>query len=386
MSVTTAPPGVTFETISTDASFAALGGSWDDLVRAMPRPSPLLLHAWLRSWWRHYGEGSELAVQVAYRDGNLVGALPLVVRPKMGLRVLTFLGGNDSTLADLLLAEGESSAIAMSLAERAASSKHDFADFFGLPAPSKLAGALGSPRLRLIMRAEAPVLDLSADWNTIYQTKLSKKNRALHRRRLRQLTELGRLETKVARTRDELGPALEDAFRVHDLRWQGRPDGSTFGTRTGKHFNQEAMAELAELDVPRVVTLSLDGRPIAFVCYFMLERRMYCYRLGFDPALGRFSPGLVNRFDALEAGAAEGATRIEFLGGAERYKMELADRQEPLYQALGLAQTVQGRAAVAGRLNAIRLRRFVKRSPAIRRFYYEGLAPLRRLFGRGGAT
>ena len=105
MSVTTAPPGVTFETISSDASFAALGGSWDDLVRAMPRPSPLLLHGWLRSWWRHYGEGSELAVQVAFRDGNLVGALPLVVRPKMGLRVLTFLGGNDSTLADLLLAE-----------------------------------------------------------------------------------------------------------------------------------------------------------------------------------------------------------------------------------------------------------------------------------------
>jgi len=35
---------------------------------------------------------------------------------------------------------------------------------------------------------------------------------------------------------------------------------------------------------------------------------------------------------------------------------------------------------VASRLNGIRLRRFLKRSPAVRRFYYEGLAPARRLF------
>ena len=44
----------------------------------------------------------------------------------------------------------------------------------------------------------------------------------------------------------------------------------------------------------------------------------------------------MNTLDAIEAAAAEGATRVEFLGGAERYKLELADRLEPLYQGLGL--------------------------------------------------
>ena len=94
---------------------------------------------------------------------------------------------------------------------------------------------------------------------------------------------------------------------------------------------------------------------------------MYVYRLAFDPALARYSPGQIATLAAIEAAAEEGATGVEFLGGDERYKMELADRQEPLYQGLGLARTVQGHAAVAGRLNAIRVRRFVKRSPAIRR-------------------
>ena len=81
------------ETVSTIDAFEALAGEWDDLVRAMPRPSPFLLHGWLAEWWRHYGEGAEFAVQVARSDGRLAGALPVVVRRRAGVRVASFMGG-----------------------------------------------------------------------------------------------------------------------------------------------------------------------------------------------------------------------------------------------------------------------------------------------------
>jgi CelD/BcsL family acetyltransferase involved in cellulose biosynthesis len=379
---------VVFETISTEALFAALAEPWDDLVRAMPRPSPYLLHGWLLSWWRHYGgEQSELAVQVAYRDGTLVGALPLCVLRLRGLNVLTFLGAEQATLADLLLAEGESAAVSAELTERAASTEHDFGHFYGLPSSSRLAAEVGSSRLQLIVRAEAPVLDLDGlDWETVYRTRLSSNQRALHRRRMRQLARLGKLETTVARTQEELLPALEDAFRLHSLRWDGRPDRSEFASVTGRRFHREATAALAQVDVPRIVTLTLDDRPIAFVFYFALGQRMYCHRLAFDPEFRRFSPGVVNRFDALENAFAEGATGVEFFGGTERYKLELANRTDPLHEGLGMTASVTGKLVVSGHLNAIRLRRFLKRSPAIRRFYYEGLAPARRLFRAGDGT
>jgi CelD/BcsL family acetyltransferase involved in cellulose biosynthesis len=151
----------------------------------------------------------------------------------------------------------------------------------------------------------------------------------------------------------------------------------------GKQFHREATAALAELGVARIVTLKLDGRPIAFAYYFALEGTMCCHRLAFDPELQRLSPGLVNRHDALANAFAEGATRVEFFGGMERYKMELTDRTEPLHEGLGLASSAAGRVVVSGRLNGVRLRRFVKQSPTIRRFYYEGLAPARRLLGSG---
>jgi CelD/BcsL family acetyltransferase involved in cellulose biosynthesis len=378
---------VTFETISSVEGFAALADSWDDLVRAMARPSPHLLHAWLVTWWRHFGEDNELAVQVAYRGDRLVGAVPFFVQRRQGLRVLTFMGADQVSLADLLLANGEKAAVAAALAERATATKHDYADFHGLPASSRLTEALGPSRLQLIVRAEAPVLDLTGvDWETYYTTRLSSKQRALHRRRIRQLSKLGTLETTVARTREEVAPALEEAFRLHSLRWEGRPDRSDFGTEAGRQFHREATDAISELDVPRIVTLRLDGRAIAFAYYFALEGAMHCYRLAFDPELQRFSPGLVNRYDTLEYAFAEGASRIEFLGGLERYKVELTDRREPLHEGLGLADSVAGKAVVSARLNTVRMRRFVKRSPTIRRFYYEGLAPARRLLKFGGGS
>jgi CelD/BcsL family acetyltransferase involved in cellulose biosynthesis len=377
---TTAPAALTLDTISDEASFAGLGEEWDDLVRSRPRPSPFLLHAWLVEKWRHYGSGAQLAVHVAYQDGELVGAIPLCVRRRRGLRVLEFLGG-DTALGDMLVA-GERPDVAVALAERAASGGHDFAEFSGLPAGSRLAAALGQSRLAMIERSEAPVLDLSAGWDEVYRAKVPSKRRSHHRRRRRQLAELGHVAVEVAHTADELEQALEDAFRLHALRWHGRPDGSGFASPVGKAFHRAAIQALAALDVPRIVTLKIDGRPVAFHYYLALEGRMYVHRIGFDPAFGRFSPGLINTLDAIEAADAEGLTRVEFLGGAERYKLELADHMEPLYQAFGLAGGVKGKAAVAVRVGGIRVRKRLKRSSAVRRFYFEGLAPARRLLDR----
>jgi CelD/BcsL family acetyltransferase involved in cellulose biosynthesis len=363
--------------------FDGLRPEWDGLVRAMPRLSPFLLHDWLSTWWRHHGEGAELSVHVVRRGGRLVGAAPLLIRPQLGLRVARFMGGTESAgaLADLLIAPDEDADVAAALADRIASSGADLVDLYGLPVRSHAAAALG-PGIEVIQRVEAPVLDLSPGWDAVYQAKTSSRKRNSHRRRRRQLAELGRLDVAVARTRHDLASALEEAFRLHTLRWEGRPDGSGFATPVGRRFHHAAVARLAELDVPRIVLLRLDGRAIAFHYYLVLEGRMYVHRLGFDPAFARFSPGLVNTLDAIEAAAAEGVTRVEFLGGAERYKVELADGFEPLCHGLGLASGPRARAAVAAQLGLIRLRLRLKRSPRLRKLYVDGLAPLRSLATR----
>jgi CelD/BcsL family acetyltransferase involved in cellulose biosynthesis len=342
----------------------------------------MLLHGWLREWWRHYGDEGALRVHVAHRDGRLVGALPLCVRARPGFRVLTFVGGAHSALADLLLAPGESISTADALARRVDDSEHDFADLFGLPGASLLARALGPNKLRLVERGEAPVLDLEGSWDEVYRAKLSAKKRSQNRRRMRSLARLGTVEVAFARSEEELAPALEDAFALHELRWRGRPDGSEFATPVGRRFHRAALLALAGSDVPRIVTLKVAGRPAAFHYFFALEGRMYVHRMGFDPAFAQFSPGWLNTLDTLELATAEGLTRVEFLGGAERYKRELSDRFEPLYEGFGLAGSMRGAAAARARVGAIELRKRLKRSETLRRFYFDGLAPARRFAGR----
>ena len=375
-----APVGV--RTVSTPEAFAALAPQWDGLVRAMPRPSPFLLHGWLREWWRHHGERAEVTVHVAERDGRLAGALPLAIVSRHGVRRLQFMGGEHASLGDVLLAPGEPDALAAALATPARASRHDAVDLSGLPAGSHLATVLGADRLRLIPRAEAPVLDMGAGWEAVYQAKMPSSRRRVHRRRERRLAEAGRLEVELARTPAELEPALADAIRLHRLRWHGRPDGSVLATERGERFFRAGMLALAAGDVARVLVLRLDGTAIAFQAYFALEGRMVLFRTGFAPEYAAQAPGHLALRHALAAGSAEGLERVEFLGGDEPHKRELADRNEPLYQAIGAPRTLRGRAFVRGRVTLIGARRQLRRNETLRRLYLDGLAPVRRALKR----
>jgi CelD/BcsL family acetyltransferase involved in cellulose biosynthesis len=366
------------DTIRDAAGLERLAPDWDGLVSAMARPSPYLLHAWVMAWWNTQGDGADLRIHCAHRNGRLVGALPLCARREQGLRVARFVGGADSALADVLVAAGESPEIAATLADRAADEADDLADLFGLPEGSRLEAAFGPGRLTLVPRVGAPVLDLSPGWDAIYRERVSPKHRKAHRRLRRQLGDQGAFESRLARTPAEIEQALEEAFALHALRWRDRPDGSAFSSPAGRALHRQAMPALAVGDIARIVTLRLDGRPIAFTAFFVLGESMVLHSLAFDPAFGRWSPGLLATHDALEAAAAQGVQRVEFLGGEEPYKLALADRLEPLYEGFGLARGARGRAAIAQRRAVLAARRELARRPRLRRLWYEAVGPARR--------
>jgi CelD/BcsL family acetyltransferase involved in cellulose biosynthesis len=364
------------QTVRSSDEFEALASEWDPLVRAMPRPSPFLLHGWLAEWWRFYGvSGESLAVITVRRGGRLVGAVPLFVRRERGVRTARFLGAHESALADLLIAEGEPESTVRLLIEGIQAESFDYADLFGLPQKSLLAQM---DALSVVERVEAPVLLMPSGWDDAYRAKTGSKRRNLHRRRLRQLGEIGEVEFVEGRTRGELEPMLEETFRLHNLRWRDRPDNSTFGTEVGRDFHRAALRRLADEDVLRIVLMRVGSRPAAFHYFFALDRTMVVHRLAFDPALARYSPGLVATLETLRIASEDGMTRVEFLGGNERYKLELADQAEPLFEAIGLARNPWGALGARQQLASLRLRMRLKRSERLHRLYLGGLGSLRR--------
>jgi CelD/BcsL family acetyltransferase involved in cellulose biosynthesis len=340
-----------------------------------------MTHGWLDAWWEHHGSVREMRVEIASDAGRLFGGAPLELERRAGLQITHFMGRHHAALADLLLTKAAPDAVAVGLAQRVAQAGGDYVDLFGLPAGSALAGALAPPHT-CFLRVDAPVVDLSPGWESVYRSKTSSKRRNLHKRRRRQLEGLGKLTIRLARSVDDLLPALEESFRLHDLRWSGRPDGSEFTTPIGRAFNRTAVAAMGDAGIARILLLELDGKPIAFQYYFLFEGGMYVHRLAFDPALARFSPGQVAILAAIEAAAEEGATHVEFLGGNERYKLELADRTAPLHQVICFPRGVRGAIGSKVAVAWISARLRLKRSESIHKLYVDRFTPLRRAISR----
>jgi CelD/BcsL family acetyltransferase involved in cellulose biosynthesis len=373
---------LTLSVVSNAEGLHALGPDWDRLVLSAGRPSPFLLHGWVTAWWQHFGAGATLAVVTATRDSTLVGLAPMFIRRHRGLLVCRLLGGHESALGDLLVARDEDVSVGRALLDRLSQLRFHYLDVFGSPSGGVLARLAADGKLTVLRRVDAPVLRMADGWEAAYASRVGPKKRNLHRRRLRQLSELGTVSWTTARTPGEVAGELEHAFEIHARRWQARPDGSTFGLLSGHGFHREAALALAAQGAVRILTLRIDGRAIAFHYWFVLGATMYVHRLAFDPELARFSPGQVTLLQAIADASSEGARRVEFLGGNERYKLELADDFEPLHQIIGLPSGLVAHFAIRTLLFMITTRMRLKRNTRLHHLYLDGLAPVRRVVDR----
>ena len=74
-------------------AFERLAEGWDDLVIAMRRPSPFLLHDLCATWWSRPEASEQPVIAVARRGQRLVAALALEVRRVGAVRIASFPGG-----------------------------------------------------------------------------------------------------------------------------------------------------------------------------------------------------------------------------------------------------------------------------------------------------
>jgi CelD/BcsL family acetyltransferase involved in cellulose biosynthesis len=96
---------------------------------------------------------------------------------------------------------------------------------------------------------------------------------------------------------------------------------------------------------------------------------MFVYRLAFDPEFGEHSPGLLTTLRAIELGAAEGVTRVDFGRGDDRYKRQLAKEEQPLRGGLCLINSRRGRYAVTATKLMLAMRGRLKHSSTLTRAY-----------------
>ena len=136
---------------------------------------------------------------------------------------------------------------------------------------ASLIGAVAESRgLTLVTTNEAqrPFLESELDGEAYLKQSLRPHHLRDFRRLKRRLGEKGKIEHVVARTADEIRLAVESFLTLEASGWKGRERTAMAIDRFRAAFAREAMDRLAEQDLCRIHSLTLEGKPIACLIVF----------------------------------------------------------------------------------------------------------------------
>jgi CelD/BcsL family acetyltransferase involved in cellulose biosynthesis len=295
---------------------------WSDLFDLCPEAPPFLSPEWLLPWGERFLKGRPW-VLVALRRDRLVGLLPLHVVPRAEGRTACLMGGPITDYQGALVAPGRAgqgvrAALMARLCEESA--HWDLCDLEQLrPGEALLDAPLPAGFATEVFDQEpcpyVPLPALPDDFTAGLPGGLGPK---LHRA-VRGFHRAGTLAFERAddHNADEIMDAL---FRLHAARWNTRQAPGVLSGEDLQQFHREVAAGMLTRGRLRLSALRLDGRIEAVVYGFAHGRRFYSYLGGFNPVLGRLSPGLVSIWQAMLASIEEGLEEFDFLRGNEAYK------------------------------------------------------------------
>lgn len=149
--------------------------------------------------------------------------------------------------------------------------------------------------LPLIVTGETqrPFLHSDLDGETYLKASLRPHHYREYRRLWRRLGETGALQHQVARTQKEIRHAIEAFLTLEAAGWKGRKRTAMVIDRYRAPFAREAVYRMAEQDMCRIHTLTLDGKAVASLIVFLEAGCAYTWKTAYDERLAAYSPGML---------------------------------------------------------------------------------------------
>ena len=171
----------------------------------------------------------------------------------------------------------------------------------------------------VICRAEngTPWISLDESW-TSPERHLNAGRRSDLRRARRRAERFGETYCKVlSPTPEELGPLLEEAFRVEMESWKGRERTAlAFDAKRGEFYRRYAHAAAA-MGILRLCFLYIGRRAAAMQFAVEAGGRFWLLKIGYADEFARCSPGNLLVMETIQYAAHAGLTSYEFLGQAD---------------------------------------------------------------------
>jgi Tfp pilus assembly protein PilF/CelD/BcsL family acetyltransferase involved in cellulose biosynthesis len=137
--------------------------------------------------------------------------------------------------------------------------------------------------------------------DTYIETALSGKRRKKLRWQWRQLGESGRVETATTTESTVIHKALSDYFAIEASGWKGRAGTAAARKPKMKLYIEQVLSKLATEGKVRIDRLLIGDRPIAASILLLSGGVGWLWKIAFDEAYARFSPGFFNVLNLTEA-------------------------------------------------------------------------------------
>jgi CelD/BcsL family acetyltransferase involved in cellulose biosynthesis len=135
-------------------------------------------------------------------------------------------------------------------------------------------------------------LDATQDGETLLRDALGAKKLKELRRQRHRLEEHGPVVFEIARSSDEIGPALEIFLQLEASGWKGKRGTALVQHAGDAAFIRRAVPALAETAQCQIVTLRAGATPIAAGIVLRHQDRAFFFKLGIDERFAKYSPGV----------------------------------------------------------------------------------------------
>jgi CelD/BcsL family acetyltransferase involved in cellulose biosynthesis len=324
------------ELIEDEDAFLRMGPVWNRLVDEARIDHPFLRHEWVRTWWECFKPAGKLHVLVVKEGNEPIAIAPLMLDQGRvygcSVRRLRGIANVYTERFDLILtrrAKEACRAIWKFLA--AESSSWDMLELRQIPEHARAAEYLrfwafeDNFLLGQWHSSDGPFIPIDQPWEHYIKT-LSKKHLSNLRGRARGLHRIGDVRHEIVTEGEDLNRTLDEAFVLEAAAWKGKAGTAIINRPDRLAFYRSLLTSAAEGGWLRLHFLTIEGKRIAVQIALEVHNKLYILKSGYDPHYAPFAPSLLLCELMLRDAWNRKLAEIDFLGDAERWKMEWASQ------------------------------------------------------------
>jgi len=318
-------------------AFLGLKEAWDEMVSNRFDGHPFLDHFWFANYYRAYFRKSPLFVSVAYDDGELIAALPMIVARRrlagIALKEMRLLAGDHSHVNRLPIPD-ENHDLFDSFLDRLIEEGIDVVYLEDVPEDFPDSGHLEEYCLSRKYPMEtwtarrSPFIPTAGEFDE-YRKGLSKKFRQLLNNRLNRINRAGGFEIRTFREPGDYEKAVEDMKVVASESWQGKNRSGIFSGENNDLFYRDLINHTFKTGCGRIHILYFENRPAAFEFHIIHGSTEYCLKAEYSLELEKLSPGAVLDLELVKKAFASDIKVYDLLGYEDQYKLRWTDEVTP---------------------------------------------------------